>query len=60
MKIMNLQLSGMDDNVRESYKETHPIGTIITYEYSGFTKSGKPRFARYLRIRDDIVIKGRK
>ena len=49
--------SGMNDSVRESYKETHPIGTIITYEYSGYTKSGKPRFARYIRIRDDVIIK---
>ena len=50
-------ISGMDDNIRETYKTTHPIGTIITYEYSGFTNTGKPRFARYLRIRDDVVIK---
>ena len=49
--------SGMDDNVRESYLKTHPTGTIITIQCSGFTNSGKPRFARYLRIRDDIVVK---
>ena len=49
--------SGMDDAIRESYKMTHPIGTIVTYEYSGFTNKGKPRFARYIRIRDDISIK---
>lgn len=48
--------SGMNDDIRKSYLGSHPIGTIITYEYSGFTKSGKPRFARYLRIRDDVVI----
>ena len=50
-------LSGMDDNVRKNYKRTHPIGTIITYECSGFTDKGVPRFGRYLRIRDDVVIK---
>lgn len=50
-------VSGMDDEVRESYKETHPIGTVITIEYSGKTASGKPRFARYMRIRDDVIIK---
>ena len=50
-------ISGMNDEIRESYKQTHPIGTLITYEYSGKTDSGKPRFPRYLRIRDDIVIK---
>ena len=50
-------LSGMDDDVRGSYLETHPEGTVVTYEYSGKTDNGKPRFARYLRIRDDIEIK---
>jgi DNA polymerase/3'-5' exonuclease PolX len=50
-------ISGMDDEVRENYKESHPIGTIISYEHSGKTKVGKPRFARYIRSRDDITIK---
>jgi DNA ligase-1 len=50
-------ISGMDDSIRESYKSTHPVGTIITYEYSGKTDSGKPRFPRYLRIREDINLK---
>lgn len=50
-------VSGMDDEVRENYKETHPVGTVITIEYSGKTASGKPRFARYMRIRDDVIIK---
>ena len=47
----------MDDEVRNNYKETHPIGTVITYEHSGKTESGKPRFARYLRKRDDVIVK---
>ena len=50
-------ISGMDDEVRMNYKLTHPVGTIISYEHSGKTGSGKPRFARYIRIRDDITIK---
>lgn len=50
-------LSGMDDSIRENYKETHPLGTIITYECSGFTDKGVPRFGRYLRKRDDVIIK---
>jgi len=50
-------ISGMDDDVRNSYKETHPVGTIISYEHSGITGRGVPRFARYLRIRDDIILK---
>ena len=50
-------ISGMDDEVRENYKHSHPIGSIISYEHSGLTDSGKPRFARYTRTRTDIVIK---
>ena len=50
-------LSGMDDSVRKNYKKTHPLGTIITYECSGFTDKGVPRFGRYLRIREDVIIK---
>ena len=53
----NFAISGMDDSIRESYKKTHPIGTIISYEHSGKTDKGKPRFARYTRIRTDITIK---
>jgi len=29
-----------------------PIGSIITFKYYGFTKSGVPRFASFLRIRE--------
>ena len=50
-------LSGMDDEIRENYKITHPIGTVISYEHSGKTATGKPRFGRYLRVRDDVVVK---
>ena len=50
-------LSGMDDAIRKSYQKTHPKGTIITYECSGFTDKGLPRFGRYLRKRDDVVLK---
>ena len=44
-------VSGMNDQVRNSYLTTHPIGTIITITYNGVTGSGKPRHPRYLRIR---------
>ena len=50
-------LSGMDDEIRDNYMETHPEGTIITYECSGWTDKGIPRFARYLRKRTDVVLK---
>jgi DNA ligase-1 len=33
------------------------IGTIITYKYNGLTKAGKPRFARYWRIRTNKIAK---
>ncbi len=42
--------SGFTDSEREN---PPPIGTVITYRYNGFTKNGKPRFARFWRIRDD-------
>jgi DNA polymerase/3'-5' exonuclease PolX len=50
-------LSGMDDSIRKSFKTTHPEGTIITYECSGFTDRGVPRFGRYQRIREDVIMK---
>ena len=50
-------ISGMDDEVRHNYEETHPVGTVISYEHSGKTEKGKPRFARYVRKRDDIIVK---
>ena len=50
-------MSGMDDEIRNNYKETHPMGTIVSFECSGYTGKGVPRFARYLRIRTDVKIK---
>jgi len=50
-------LSGMDDNIRKNHKKTHPKGTIITFECSGFTDKGIPRFGRYIRTREDIILK---
>ena len=59
-KLHQFSISGMDDSVRKTYKKTHPLRSIITYEYSGVTDSGKPRFARYIRLRDDITIQEHK
>ena len=50
-------VSGMDDSIRAEYMETHPVGTIITITHSGRTDSGKPRFPRYIRKRDDVILK---
>ncbi|MGI9296372.1 MAG: DNA ligase [Gammaproteobacteria bacterium] len=30
-----------------------PVGATITYKYSGFTNTGKPRFPVFVRVRDD-------
>jgi len=53
----DFSISGMDDAIRGSYKSSHPVGTIISYEHSGKTDKGKPRFARYTRVRTDITLK---
>ena len=43
--------SGLSDAVRR-----HPpaIGTLVTYRYQALTLGGVPRFARYLRIRENF------
>ena len=40
--------SGFSDAERQN---PPPIGSVITYKYSGYTASGKPRFPVYWRIR---------
>lgn len=42
--------TGFTDAVR---RNPPPIGSTITYTYRDRTKSGLPRFASYLRVRDD-------
>lgn len=34
-------------------RDPPPAGSNITYQFSGLTSTGLPRFARYLRIRED-------
>jgi DNA ligase-1 len=46
-------MSGMNDEIRNNYKNTHPIGTIVTFQYNDVTKAGIPRHPRYMRIRGD-------
>jgi DNA ligase-1 len=43
--------TGFSDATR---KNPPPVGTLITYTYRGLTKTGLPRFASYLRIREDF------
>ena len=39
-------------------KNPPPVGSIITYKYFGKTKDNKPRFASFLRVREDYKFKG--
>ncbi|BBN80832.1 ATP-dependent DNA ligase [Pseudoalteromonas sp. A25] len=43
--------TGFSDELRSN---PPPIGTQVTYRHQGFTKYGKPRFARFLRVRDKL------
>jgi len=43
--------SGLTDALRQHPPE---IGTVITYRYNGFTNKGLPRFARFLRVRQEL------
>lgn len=43
--------TGFSDAVR---KNPPAVGTTITYTYRGLTKNGLPRFASYLRTREDF------
>ena len=43
--------SGLDDAQRAS---PPPLGSQVTYRYSGLTGRGVPRFARFLRVRHDM------
>ena len=43
--------TGFNDATRNN---PPPVGTTITYTYRGLTKTGLPRFASYLRIREEF------
>ena len=43
--------TGFSDAVR---RNPPAVGTMITYTYRGLTNSGLPRFASYLRVREDF------
>ena len=47
-------ISGMSDDIRRSYRQTHPVGTVVTYKYTFLTDDGIPRNPRYLRIRREV------
>jgi DNA ligase-1 len=43
--------TGFSDAMRRT---PPPIGTLITYTYRGLTRTGLPRFASYLRVREEF------
>jgi DNA ligase-1 len=43
--------TGFSDAVR---KAPPPLGAIVTYTYRGLTSKGTPRFASYLRVREEF------
>lgn len=43
--------TGFTNEVR---KNPPPVGTMITYTYRGLSKTGLPRFASYLRVRENF------
>ena len=46
-------ISGVTDEVRENYRRTHPIGTVVRILYNDTLKDGVPRHPRYFRKRED-------
>jgi DNA ligase-1 len=43
--------TGFTDSARQ---HPPPLGTTVTYTYRGFSKTGLPRFASYLRVREEF------
>ena len=43
--------SGLTDALRQT---PPPIGAMVTYRYNGLTRRGLPRFARFLRVRQEF------
>lgn len=43
--------SGLTDLLRQNPPAK---GTVVTFRYNGYTNNGIPRFARFLRVREDI------
>ena len=39
-------------------RQPPPIGSVVTYRFRGTTGSGLPRFATYLRVREDMALNG--
>jgi DNA ligase-1 len=37
----------------EQRRKPPPVGSVVTFRYQGMTSGGKPRFARFMRVRDE-------
>jgi len=46
--------AGLTDAQRQRIHADQPLGAVVTFEHSGFTKHGKPRFPRFKGLRVDI------
>lgn len=42
--------TGLTDRMR---REPPPVGTVVTYRYRDLTRNGLPRFASFLRVREE-------
>lgn len=49
-RAVRFYMSGMTDDIRKTYLETHPIGTVITFKFKGLTKKGVPRHPNYQKL----------
>ncbi|RDS82508.1 DNA ligase [Dyella psychrodurans] len=38
----------------EQRRNPPPIGSVVTFRYQGMTSGGKPRFARFMRVRNEM------
>lgn len=47
--------SGLSDALRQ---DPPPVGSWVTYRYRGTHESGLPRFATFLRVREDAALNG--
>jgi len=44
--------SGLSDELRQN---PPPVGSTVTYRFRGLNDSGIPRFATFMRVRDDTL-----
>lgn len=54
IKLKSGEVFNLGNGFSKKYRENPPkIGETITFKYYGFTKNGKPKFASFLRVRED-------